>query len=144
MIAGDAGGTVGVEPLGEVAQPQYEPAVAVLETHPQHGVLREVAVHPRGIEDGLERRFGQAQFMPQRADARGRHVLVCPQVGGGPVSVAQQFPPGGGHGGEPARPGTAVVGDVPGGDLLLCGQGREDLGVRGQQQRTERDRQFDG
>ena len=140
VVAGDPGGAVGVEHVGPVPQPQ--PAAVPGGSHPQHGVLGELAAGAGRIEDGLEQRPGQAQLASETVD---REVLVRQELRLDPVGVQQHRPPRVRFGRQPAgqRP-AALHGDVAGHDLALAGQHGQHLGVRGQEHRAERHRQLVG
>lgn len=98
VVTGDPDGAVRVERLGPVPQPQHEAAVALRKSHPQHGVTSDFAARAVRIEDGLDRRFGQAQLAPELID---RKVLVQQQIRHGSMGIQQQRPPRAGVGRQP-------------------------------------------
>ena len=143
VVAGDPLGAARVERVGAVPQVQREPAAGGRERHPEHGVLGEVGADLAAgveagdrVELGLERRPGHAQLTLELVH---REVPVPEQVRLDPSGVLQQRPPGAGFGRERAgqRPPTGP-GRVAGHHVLLAGQRRQHLRVRGQRHRVQR------
>ena len=132
VVAGDPGGGRRVEHVGPVAQPQDRSAVAVDDPDLQRCFVGVAA----RAEDGVERRPGQAQLAPQVVDGK---VGVRPQLGLGPMRLADELAPQAGRRGEPARQRPPVrPGRVADHDVRFTGQGGQHHGVRGQHHRPQR------
>ena len=134
VIAGDPGGGRGVKHLGPVPQPQRGPAVLVHHPDPQYRAAGQVAV-PGRVEQRRERRPRHSHLASQVLD---RHLGVAQQLAFRPGRLRHETSPRACLGCQPARQHPVACGDVPGHDVPLTRQRRQDHRVRGEQRRARR------